>query len=51
MKIVAMLDGIAQYFSEAFGMIFSPIDDKYPNTGVQPFDGEPLSEWINIQDV
>ncbi|MEO0534891.1 MAG: hypothetical protein AAF215_13625 [Cyanobacteria bacterium P01_A01_bin.123] len=51
MKIAEMLDGVARYLSEGFGRIFSPIDDEYPNIGVQPFDGEPLSEWINANDI
>ncbi len=30
-------------FSAAF-RIFSPIDDHYPVTGVQPFKGDPANE-------
>lgn len=29
-----------QYVYEAAGRVFSPSDDKYPKTGVQPFEGE-----------
>ena len=28
------------YISGAVSRIFGPRDDNYPNTGVQPFDGE-----------
>ncbi|MBE9184660.1 isochorismate synthase [Microcoleus sp. LEGE 07076] len=29
-----------RYVSEAAGRIFSPTDDNYPNSGVQPFEGK-----------
>jgi len=29
-----------RYVSEAAIRIFSPSDDNYPNSGVQPFDGK-----------
>jgi hypothetical protein len=29
------------YISEAVSRIFSPRDDDYPATGVQPFEGDP----------
>lgn len=32
---------IVSYISGAVARIFSPRDDNYPNTGVQPFEGEP----------
>ncbi len=41
MSIPKILDDVIQYFSEAISRIFGPSDDEYPNTGVQPFDGEP----------
>lgn len=43
-----------RYVSEAAVRIFSPSDDNYPNSGVQPFEGK-LSkssksrEWTAIQ--
>ncbi len=40
-RLVAML----RYVSEAFMAIFTPADD-YPTVGVQPFEGEPFSEWV-----
>lgn len=36
-----LLEGMIQYISEAVARIFSPSDDAYPVTGVQPFDGDP----------
>ncbi|MBF2005109.1 hypothetical protein ACF3DV_30320 [Chlorogloeopsis fritschii PCC 9212] len=32
---------IIRYVSSAAVRIFSPRDDNYPETGVQPFEGEP----------
>ncbi|MGD1912922.1 MAG: hypothetical protein ACFB2X_19375 [Rivularia sp. (in: cyanobacteria)] len=40
MFISKMLTNIVQYISEAVVRIFSPNDDAYPNSGVQPFTGE-----------
>jgi hypothetical protein len=37
-----------QFLLEGIARIFSPVPDEYPNIGVQPFDGEPLSEWIGL---
>ncbi|WP_200929884.1 hypothetical protein [Nostoc piscinale] len=43
-KIIhTITDGAAQvvtYISSAASRIFSPRDDNYPETGVQPFDGD-----------
>ncbi len=41
MGIPKLLDNVIQYFSGAISRIFGPNDDEYPNTGVQPFEGEP----------
>lgn len=41
--IKTITDGTAQvvtYISSAASRIFSPRDDNYPETGVQPFDGD-----------
>ena len=46
MAFFKIFNSVIQYFSEAVTRIFGPTDDSYPNLGVQPFDGEPLSEWI-----
>jgi hypothetical protein len=40
MSIPKVIDDIIQYVSGAVSRIFSPSDDHYPNTGVQPFDGD-----------
>ncbi len=44
MDISKFLASLAQYISEAVARIFSPTDDEYPNTGVQPFEGEAYKE-------
>lgn len=49
MKVSQMFDGLVQYFSDAIARIFSPSDDAYPEVGVQPFDGEPYSQWVENQ--
>jgi hypothetical protein len=41
-----VIDGL-RYISEAVSRIFSPSDDHYPETGIQPFDGEPYSQWVS----
>jgi hypothetical protein len=41
MSIPKMIDDVIQYLSGAVSRIFSPHDDSYPNTGVQPYEGEP----------
>ena len=38
-----------RYVSEAAVRIFSPSDDNYPNSGVQPFDGK-LSKSSKSKD-
>lgn len=39
------IDSFNYIFSAAV-RIFSPSDDAYPNTGVQPYDGDPYSsDW------
>jgi hypothetical protein len=44
MNIFKLFDGITRYISEAVVRIFSPNDDAYPVTGVQPFSGDPYHE-------
>lgn len=41
------LDGMIQYFVEPVTRIFGPDDDLYPAVGVQPFEGEPYSKWVD----
>jgi hypothetical protein len=38
------------YMSEGVWRLFSPSEDEYPATGVQPFDGEPYSEWVEFSE-
>ena len=44
MAITKMFENATQYISEAVARIFGLNDDKYPMTGVQPFDGDPYKE-------
>ena len=41
MKLFKALSEAMQYVSAAVARIFGPSDDAYPETGVQPFEGEP----------
>jgi len=50
-KIKAFLQAVFQipvqfvrYLWEGVSRIFSPSDDRYPSTGVQPFEGEPADD-------
>jgi hypothetical protein len=47
MKIVEMVFSIVGYISEGVSRLFSPSDDAYPKTGVQPFEGDAYSEWVD----
>ncbi|MBE7385701.1 MAG: hypothetical protein F6J95_030455 [Leptolyngbya sp. SIO1E4] len=38
--MVRVFQGMFEDVSKAAGRIFSPNDDNYPETGVQPFDGD-----------
>jgi hypothetical protein len=40
MKIATILDKLIGYFSDAAARIFGLDRNKYPATGVQPFEGE-----------
>lgn len=40
MSITKVIDDVIQFFSGAISRIFTPSDDEYPNTGVQPYEGE-----------
>jgi hypothetical protein len=44
MGISKLFYSIAQYLSEAVVRIFSPTDDAYPDSGVQPFSGQPFNK-------
>ena len=47
MNIFTLIRDTLQYLSEAAGRVFSPSQDTYPNVGVQPFNGEPYSKWVD----
>ena len=40
MRIVTMIDRFIGYFSAATARIFGLNQNKYPATGIQPFEGE-----------
>ncbi len=40
MNLSKSLTNVMRYVSEAAIRLFSPSDDNYPNTGVQPFEGK-----------
>ncbi|MDJ1180228.1 hypothetical protein PJF56_15295 [Roseofilum sp. BLCC_M91] len=48
MNIFSSLNDLMMYMSDAIGEIFSPNHDQYPSVGVQPFNGESLSEWMEF---
>ncbi|MEA5582209.1 hypothetical protein VB620_12765 [Nodularia harveyana UHCC-0300] len=43
-SIINIPQQITNYISEAVNRIFSPRDDEYPATGVQPFEGDPAEK-------
>lgn len=47
MNILKALHDAMRYLSEGVTGLFSPNHDEYPNIGVQPFNGEPYSEWVS----
>ncbi|XZO02833.1 MAG: isochorismate synthase [Microcoleus sp.] len=40
MNLSKSLTNAMRYISEAALRLFSPSDDNYPNSGVQPFEGK-----------
>jgi hypothetical protein len=48
MNVAKTIDSVIQYISEAMTRIFIAKDDTYPAIGVQPFSGEPFSEWLDL---
>lgn len=50
MNILRVLDDAMRYLSEAATAWFSPNHDEYPNIGVQPFTGDPYSEWVSSSE-
>lgn len=51
MNILKLTQNALQYLSEGAARLFSPGDDQYPDIGVQPFEGEPLSEWVDLSNI
>jgi hypothetical protein len=51
MNVFEMIRDAVQFLSDGVTRIFKPSDDHYPETGVQPFEGEPFSEWVELQNV
>jgi hypothetical protein len=47
MNVLNLVRDAFQYVSEAVVRIFKPANDDYPETGVQPFEGEPFSKWVD----
>ena len=46
MKLTQRMKDMMQFVSEAFLAIFNKPKGEYPNIGVQPFEGEPYSKWM-----
>ena len=51
MNVLRVINDALQYLSEGVGKVFSPTNDHYPNTGVQPFEGEVFSKWVEFKSV
>ncbi len=49
MNISKIFENITRYISQAVARIFSPTDDAYPKTGVQPFEGEALKDQHDVR--
>lgn len=43
-KIIQGIQSVITYISSAAARIFSPRDDDYPATGIQPFEGDPADD-------
>ncbi|NJM99572.1 MAG: nicotinate phosphoribosyltransferase [Phormidesmis sp. RL_2_1] len=44
MTFFQTLNSVFNYLAEGFYRIFSPHDDAYPATGIQPYAGTPYSK-------
>jgi hypothetical protein len=47
MQVIEMIHNTVKFISEGVSRLFSPCDDAYPKTGVQPFEGDAYSEWVD----
>lgn len=45
MSILNAVNRAFRFVSEGLTELFRPTQDQYPDIGVQPFEGEPYSEW------
>lgn len=50
MNILKVINDAMRYLSDGATALFSPNRDEYPNIGVQPFSGDPYSEWVSGAD-
>ncbi len=48
MRWFTSLGTVLQFISEAFIEIFSDTDN-YPATGLQPFEGDTWSQWVDLR--
>ncbi|GAB4136059.1 MAG: hypothetical protein Fur0046_09420 [Cyanobacteria bacterium J069] len=46
MNLFKVIGQALQFLTEGASEIFSPDRDEYPKTGVQPYEGDPLSERV-----
>lgn len=44
------VDGLTEYFVDPIVRIFGPSDDNYPAIGLQPFEGEPFAQRVEVFD-
>ena len=44
MKILKWIQDTIQYLWDGVAKLFQPTNDDYPETGVQPFEGEPYDD-------
>ncbi len=49
MKMMQLMDSINTFFAEAIARIFSPNDDAYPNSGVQPYSGDSIEGNVELK--
>ncbi|MFP4337980.1 MAG: hypothetical protein ACLFQP_08625 [Halothece sp.] len=47
--MMQVMDSISTFFVEAIARIFSASDDVYPNSGVQPYSGDPIESHVELE--
>jgi len=47
MNLFKAIGQMIRFLSEGASEIFSPNRDEYPNTGVQPYEDDPLSKRVD----